>query len=310
MDAQTKQIERRKGIGASQAAAVVGLSPWAGPLDVYRAIVEGYRIPNNPRMEWGLRHEAAILRACCERMDVEIREAETYQDKDLPFLFATPDGMMYDRDAVVEAKTTEVFNGQEWGEDGSDQIPNHYRIQVAQQMMVTGMAMAYVPVLIGLSDFRIFEIARDDGLEQTLRVSLDAFWNKHIKPRVPPIPDGSMAATAWVKERFPSDDGQFIQADLDQNAMLLDLEQARKHQEAAKNACAQLENQVKTLIATSSGIEGTNGRVTWKQSKGRISTDWRAVVEEAEVGAELIAKHTSKSTGSRRFCVPRAWLKE
>jgi hypothetical protein len=43
--------------------------------------------------------------------------------------------------------------------------------------------------------------------------------------------------------------------------------------------------------------------VTWSETKGRSTTDWKAVVEEAAVPGDVIERHTSIGEPGSRFAV-------
>src|SRR3990172_13295607 len=62
---------RRKGIGATGVAAILGVHPWKSPLDVYldkRGLTQFAPSPAQAEMmEWGHRHERAIATVSCER---------------------------------------------------------------------------------------------------------------------------------------------------------------------------------------------------------------------------------------------------
>ena len=56
--------ERRKGIGGSDVAAIIGLSPWTTPLDIYEQKL-GIALPSEETeaMYWGTALEPAIRQA-------------------------------------------------------------------------------------------------------------------------------------------------------------------------------------------------------------------------------------------------------
>src|SRR5262245_52949583 len=51
---------RRKGIGASEIAAVLGISPWESPFSLYWRKVNGWDYEPSSEMEWGTRLEPVI----------------------------------------------------------------------------------------------------------------------------------------------------------------------------------------------------------------------------------------------------------
>ena len=74
--ALTKQqlIARKQGIGGSDAAAILGLSQWKSPLDIFFDKLDTAEPMDNvssPFMEWGNRLESAIVQKFQEEMGVE-----------------------------------------------------------------------------------------------------------------------------------------------------------------------------------------------------------------------------------------------
>lgn len=178
--------DRRKGIGGSDAAAVLGLSKWKTPLDVYldkRGEVAD--TPDNEAMLWGRALEPVIRQQYAERTGRVVRVPDgILQHQDHPFMLASLDGITDDR-RVVEIKTART--GQDWGEAGSDEVPVAYLLQVQHYMAVTGYAVADVAVLIGGSDFRLYEVPADAELQQMLVDGEAAFWQR-VKQGTPPDP--------------------------------------------------------------------------------------------------------------------------
>jgi putative phage-type endonuclease len=66
---------RRTGIGGSDIAAILGLSPWRTPLDVYRDKVDGAEQPETEAMRWGRLLEDVIAREYAVRAGVRIQRA-------------------------------------------------------------------------------------------------------------------------------------------------------------------------------------------------------------------------------------------
>jgi hypothetical protein len=71
--------------------------------------------------------------------------------------------------AVLECKTDGGFDG--WGEDGTDEIPVHYRCQVLWQMDVMDVSTGFVACLfMNRRQLRVYELTRDDAAEADLKL--------------------------------------------------------------------------------------------------------------------------------------------
>ena len=121
--------DRNKGIGASDAPVIAGLSPWRTPVDLWleklgRGVPQEVSLP----MRAGTALEGLIIDAFCEQTGMTVLDRQTrFVDPAWPVRWATVDGITTDG-AMVEAEMTQDDEG--WGEPGTDQIPAHYIAQV------------------------------------------------------------------------------------------------------------------------------------------------------------------------------------
>ena len=89
---------------------------------------------------------------------------------------------------ILECKTANPFSASHWGEAGTDQVPMSYLCQCIWYMAITGIERADLAVLFGNSDFRIYEIARDKELEDLVIEKAIAFWHDYVLKDIPPPP--------------------------------------------------------------------------------------------------------------------------
>jgi putative phage-type endonuclease len=179
---------RRAGIGGSDVAALLGLSRWRTPLDVFLDKTgQAEPTPDNEPMLWGRLLEPLVIAEFSRRNGITVDGLTgVLEHPEHPWMLASLDGWAPDLRAVVEAKTARTADG--WGEPGSDEIPAYYQTQVAHYMAVTGAQMAFIPVLIGASDFRTYQVERDEDFIADLVEAERAFWHDHVLANVPPRP--------------------------------------------------------------------------------------------------------------------------
>lgn len=186
MDA--KQLEqRRHTLGASEAAAVLGLSPFASPADVYWSkVLPVEKDAPTAAMQSGIRLEPVILEWCAERLGTALQRVEPKVAAD-GILSASPDSVVSGRNEGVEAKRTTMPDG--WGTEGTDEIPDHYLLQTHHQMYVWGFERVWVPVLIigaYRDEWRLYCVNRDKDVQQAIAEKEIAWWNAHVVPHNPP----------------------------------------------------------------------------------------------------------------------------
>lgn len=210
---------RRSGITASEIAAVLGISPWESPFSLWhrKAGTVGDQVGND-EMRWGSRVEAAIADEwAAQHLDYAVRPAGLYASAERPWQLATPDRILHVFDelvlevhpepyAVLEAKNSASYD--EWGDEGSDVIPVHYRAQVLWQCDVLGVEVGYVAAVIGGRPPRTFVIRLDEAADEIalMRGAAERFLADVAAGRAPGI-DEHTATLAALKELHPDLDG-------------------------------------------------------------------------------------------------------
>lgn len=181
---------RRTGIGGSDVAAILGLSKWRTPLQVFhekRGEIASQ--PDNEAMRWGRYLEPVVRQAYADETGREVRvPTGMLRHPVRDFMVANVDGISggeHDPLRLFEAKTARSADG--WGDPGSDQVPQAYLLQVQHYMVVTAIEVADVAVLIGGSDFRLYEVPADRELQEMLIEAEAEFWSR-VQRGEPPDP--------------------------------------------------------------------------------------------------------------------------
>lgn len=168
---------RRTGIGSSDAPAVCGISPWKTPAGVWAEKLG--LVPESTMtepMEWGLRLEDAIGRAYSDRTGKALVRRGIVRHPETTWLLASPDFIREDGAAIVECKNVGDQAADQWGEPGTDEIPEHYLVQVQHQMAATGIRQVDVAALFGGRRLAIYTVHFDAAtVEEILAIEAD-FW--------------------------------------------------------------------------------------------------------------------------------------
>lgn len=206
-------IDRSRFIGGSDASAILGLSPWKTPLQLFlektkQAEPETIDEGRAKALRRGHRLEPYVLDMLREEQGLQIaRRNERYIDSEHPFLAAEIDFEPIDG-RNGEIKTVSPWKAKEWGEPGEDACPVYYVAQAQHGMMVRPAPETVLAALIGTDDFRVYRIKRDEEAIAMLREREVAFWQGHVLPRVPPEPVNADD----VLRRWPRDDGATVEA--------------------------------------------------------------------------------------------------
>ena len=151
--------EWKKKITASKVASVVCKSPWTSKFALHAEMTGRYESDpiNSAVLEAGNILEPAVAGWFqLHNPDVEVRECKKrntpvwWVARDSEDFAATPDRILVDKatgevTALLEIKTARVAS--EWGEEGTDEIPEHYRLQALWQMKCTGVRTVIFAVL-------------------------------------------------------------------------------------------------------------------------------------------------------------------
>lgn len=195
---------RRFGIGASDAACIMGLNPWKTNHDLWmektgRTMQKD--ISDSPAVQYGNDAEPFLR----ELFALDFPELTVYYDafgmfsqSAYPWLFATLDGYFTTpdgREGVLEIKTTQIMKSKQW-QYWKDRIPDHYYIQVLHQLLATGFDLAILKTQIKYESHgqlklstRHFTIDRDDEqVQQDMKTLLNAeiaFWQSVVNDQEP-----------------------------------------------------------------------------------------------------------------------------
>ena len=137
---------RFKGIGGSEASAIVGLNPYMNNIDLWN-IKTGQVIPEDisdkPYVLYGTKaeeHLRALFALDFPQYEVEYVDNNSYFNDKYPFALASLDGVLIEKETgrkgILEIKTTNILQSMQ-KEKWKERIPDNYYIQVLHYLMVT-----------------------------------------------------------------------------------------------------------------------------------------------------------------------------
>jgi predicted phage-related endonuclease len=163
---------------------------------------------------------------------------------------------------------------------------------------VTGLPWCDVAALIGGQHLVVKRIERDEETIAAMFERAEKFWRDHVLERVPPPP----ATAREAEHAWPQDNGETLEADEQLIAAYNAAREARARMAEAERDYEEAVERIKLALGERSALT-LDGRpiVTWKTTAPREKIDYQAVISEAGVPAEIIAKHTIIQPGIRRF---------
>ncbi|WP_308388335.1 lambda-exonuclease family protein [Acidithiobacillus sp. AMEEHan] len=291
---------RNRGIGSSDAAAAVGLSPYRAPLSLWLEKTgrkEPVDLSDKEAVYWGTVLEPLIAQAYAKKTGKKVRRVQAILlHPEHPFLLANLDRAI-EGGGILEIKTSGLRSQGIW-EEG---IPTHYRIQVLHQLLVTGKSWAEVAVLIGGQELRIYHLEPEARELQQLMEVEQAFW-RYVETDTPPPADGSDSCRQALQDLYPRSTATLIDY-TEHRAMgelFRELVQVRHQRKGIEQQEAMLEQRMKEALGDAEGALFLQGKVLWKSSKDSRVLDGKRLIEEHP---DWLAPYWISKPGSRRFTV-------
>ena len=287
--------DRRSGLGGTDASAIMGVSKFKTPYQVYLdKLGELPEQPDNDRMRYGRMQEPVIRQwyADTTGRSVTVPVGVVRHDK-YSFILGSFDGLT-DDGRLLEIKTAQ--RGDEWGEPGTDEIPDAYMCQVQHYMMITGLPVADVVVSIGGKMPEIYEVPADKEIHELLVDRECGFWNDHVLKRVPP----DYQTIDDVSLKFRRSLARSIQATPEILATIKELSRVRETAKRIKEQEDQLKLTIMKIMGECDTLAGVDGKplATWKSAKA--TTRFDADTFKAAHG-DLYAQFLKTGEPSRRF---------
>jgi putative phage-type endonuclease len=291
---------RRKGLGGSDIAAILGVSPWSTPMDVWldkKGMLEDHDTGARLR---GRIFEPAIANYFAEQNDLEVSPAGMVEGP-RPYMFGSPDFWVNKPGEPdfwgLEIKTSRKTDG--WGPENTDQIPVYYATQVHWYMIVTGKSKWDVMVYFVLRDeFRQYRLHEDKELHQSMMDKASEWWQKHIVEGERPRLDGGDGSKQLLNMTFPEDDGLArgpSDRELELFKELHSINSVLKDMKVRKEATVNL---IKEQMGEACEVSNQFSKATWKLGSGRRTFDTKTFRKDHP---DLADKYTKVSEPSRAF---------
>jgi putative phage-type endonuclease len=300
---------RKKGIGSSDAAAAVGLSPYQSPLELW--MLKTGRDVGLPKIDpkdeaspmyWGSLLEPIVAAHYTKRTGNRVRRINAvlqHPDPDKSWMLANLDYAVSSTPDVqiLECKTAGEFGSRLW----KDGVPEYVQLQVQHQLAVTNKLAADVCVLICGQEIRVHRIERDDVLIARVIGLERQFWH-YVETDTPPPADGSDSAAMALQCLYPHDSGNTVDfsEDTEMSSTFSDLVAIKAEIEVREKIEAELKQRIQQRMGDASRAKFEAGGVSWKRSKDNLGLDVSTLLKEQP---ELLSTHPLVRPGSRRFLI-------
>ncbi|KWE28823.1 endonuclease [Burkholderia cepacia] len=297
---------RRHGIGGSDAAAAVGMSPYMSPLELW--LIKTGRDANLPKPDpgdttepvyWGTLLEPIVAASYTKQTGNRVRRVNAVlQHPTVPFMLANVDREVVGNCDVqlLECKTAGEFGARLW----RDGVPEYVQLQVQHQLAVTGRQAADVAVLLCGQKLEVHRVVRDDGLIARLIGLEAAFW-RYAETDTPPPADGSESADRALRCLYPGAGGTVdFTGDRSLSSTFSDLVAVRAEIESHQVVESKLKQTIQQAMGEADRAEFETGSVSFRRSRDSSGIDLQRLLTDHP---ELAAQYAITKPGSRRFLV-------
>ena len=314
--------DRMTGLGGSDIGAILCLNPWRTPFQVYQEkIGEAAPFDGNLQTRFGTHAEEFVAREYCQQTGRQVQRFKAMlRHHEVPLIghvdrLVVPVGQkkashmgQIRTDLGLEAKTASAFatgRASEWGESGSDQVPESYLVQCAVYMALTECPRWDLAVLFGNTEFSIYHLSRDLELEEMILDEAARFWTDHVLARNPPTPSSESEA----RQRWPrQSDGKVIDADDAMAVMFQHLADCKRRGKEVAEEEQALKDLILPMLADADSVRRYGQPLaTYRANRDSQKTDWpklaMAIMSWADFDTyqigEWLNKYTTTQPGAR-----------
>ena len=186
---------RRQGIGGSDVAAILGISPFRTARDLYDDklnIASAVDDTGNwVALEMGHLLEPLVAQIFTKKTRLEVFQIKKmFQHPQYPFMLADVDYFVRlpnGKIALLEIKTTNYNAKDHWWKDDEECVPVYYETQGRHYMAVMDIDEIFYCCLYGNNEDEVIirHLYRDREYEQEMIYLEREFWHDHILTRMP-----------------------------------------------------------------------------------------------------------------------------
>ena len=302
---QDFSVDRTKYIGGSDIGAILGLSKYRTPLEVWlektgKEVASKDSLP----MRFGTFAEEFVAREYARATNTQLaHDQSTYIHPEHSYMCAHLDRFVLGTEKalptkILECKTANAFAKSDWGQVGSDEVPMSYLAQCAWYMAITGIEQTDLAVLFGNHEFRVDEITRDQDLEKLVIQKANDFWHEYVLKEIAP-PVSNISDCQLLFSQGKSD--KRVEADMAIYESTKQLQflngQIAQHEEEASNIKQRL---MSTMGQAESLYYQGQLLATWKAPKASYRLDAKRIEQERP---DLFEQYRTPVQNSRRLIV-------
>lgn len=280
--------ERRSYIGATDCGAILGCNPYKSAHDVWLDKKGFTKDESNIAMRHGSYVESFIASEFQRETGIKILRSKLYRHPKFEFLACNPDRevKIAGVEGLLECKSVGYFASKNFGQDGSDQIPEHYLMQVLWQLIITRKEFCQLAALVDNRELRIFTYSLNPAYSERAHIfpqelatsvfkACIRWWERYMLGDEEPPMSGHDSDTEWLQANRPSyDNGLMTNTDEATDILCRKLQKRIVRTKRAQLIEAETKNRIKKFMADrgASDLESTVGMFTWRTDKRGVAS--------------------------------------
>jgi predicted phage-related endonuclease len=317
-------VSRVGGLGGTDVTAILGMSKWRHPIDVWQAKVDPQSVPAiDSEILWFGRALEPVIRARyairfnCKVVDP--RDIGTYfpnstqwEDQTLvkgrePWMLGAADGWIPSVKHGLEVKNV-GFKTDEWGEEGTDSIPAAYLCQCSWYNIVYESRGWNLAPLFSGHTLSQYHIPRDGQLEKDMYEVAREFWHSYVLPKVEPPVDQTESYGRYLAKKFSLNTGKILQPTPDIIHWTMRMKLADDQEKEAGENKQFANNQLRALLGDAQKVVTPLGTVGWVRPETKDATNWSEVGKKVgPLHPEVVKEFTAPKEITAYL---RAWWKK
>lgn len=280
--------DRRKGIGGSDVATILGLNKYKSVYQLWLEKTDQIEVTSaqSEAAYWGNTLEEVVAEEFSKRTGKKVRRRNrVFEHSKYPFLRANIDRDIVGENAVLECKTANQYLANEWDED---EIPIQYICQVQHYMNVLNLDYVYFAVLIGGQKFIWKKMERDQELIDMITEKLVAFWTENVEKGIEPAIDGLKATSEFLTQRYLDTDESETELNAAFDENIANLARLKGDKKIIEENIMLLENELKQALGKAEATIGItpNNIVSWKKMQSKRLDKKRLIDKYPDIAAD------------------------
>jgi putative phage-type endonuclease len=301
----------RSVIGASKAAAILGLNPYRSAYDQWAhdlGLVPP--IEDNEAMYWGRTLEPMIVDKAAQKLGLTVETGWFGISEAVPYIGCQFDALAFDSArnivAVLEVKNIGGYASSGWGEDFSDQVPDQYNLQVQHQLWLAQEGASqpiqgYLAALLGGNKHRVYAIPYKPEIMAAI-LPRYAEYKRCLDERVEPEITGAESTFETIRSMYPDTTGEEVEAPAKILPEIANWKRLAGQIKVLEAKEQEAKNRIAAEMRDIACVTGDFGKITFKPQR---TVAWAQVAATFNPPDDLVEKFAKNTRSIRPY-----WAKE